>query len=67
MKRRQPDTRPRWNDPNLTVVLHNSTTGQVYEFSGADLTHLASLSMDMSQKNKPEWRDDPAYNMRRKK
>ena len=61
-KRLLPDTRPKWNDPDLTCYF-------AWDEIPAEIKHKLSIQI-MEQEfvsNYPHWTDDPSYNWRRKK
>lgn len=67
MKRLRPDRRPRWNDPDLPCVR---------DYRMADGTRKQEVDPSYEQRYRahmvqssdtPSWRDDPTYNLRRRK
>lgn len=67
MKRPRPDTRLDWRDPNMLLRRdYLMADGKRIDFIPPDYeqryrTHLLTSTYQ------PTWRDDPTYNMRRKK
>lgn len=60
MKHRQPpDTRPRWNDPNLKVLYR----GRYYSDEEYKALCERAIATDMT----PNWKQDKTYNLKRKK
>lgn len=60
MRRSRPDNRPSWRDPDLPV----------YGFSGRAIIpekQVIASTIRMLECGDPDWRDDPTYDLRRKK
>lgn len=65
MKRPLPDTQPSWRDPDLRVFYGEDAP------DGVDPKELSAVCKDNIERNwddhHPRYKDDPTYNLRRKK
>lgn len=67
-----PDNRPDWRDPSLppsdrdyTFRMSDGTTQQITEVTPEQETQIRAMMMQGSPA--PNWRDDPTYNLRRRR
>ena len=67
MKRAVPDNRPDWRDPEMPVIRdYRMANGTRKTEVDPDYEHRYR-EMLVSTSDNPSWRDDPTYNMKRKK
>ena len=59
-KRLPPDTRPKWDDPDLPVLYYGK------EMLPSDLSSLCSWRVNTPTERNPDWHNDPAYHWRKK-
>ncbi len=55
----KPDTRPRWNDPNLPIYF----SGKWY--SADEWQKLCAHTMSLPSRAEPHYTKDPTYNLRK--
>lgn len=66
MKRPRPDTRPKWNDPDLLVIRdYKMRNGERIIEVDPDYERRYRAHM-VEQSEQVPWRYDPTYNLRRK-
>lgn len=64
---RAPDTRPKWDDPDLPVLLQIEEDGtrKLEAFPPTEVRQYMKILHEINPE--PNWRDDPTYNLQRKK
>lgn len=60
MRRRLPDRRRKWNDPDLKPIAHHHTKGWI-EVSEQDRSGISNYNMNASIE--PHWTRDPTYDL----
>lgn len=66
MKRRpRPDTRPSWRDLDMPVLVAMSDTGELEPFPPDEVQ--AANKVWLENNTEPYWKDDPTYNLKRKR
>lgn len=60
---RAPDTRPNWRDPAMPCFELSRSRGTI-EVTAEFKAEIARKRMELPA---PDWRDDPTYNLRRKR
>lgn len=65
IRRRSGDTRPDPTDPNMPVLIQMADTNQLEPFPPDEAQ--AAFKHWHENNEEPSWRDDPTYNLRKKK
>lgn len=60
-----PDPRPDWRDPNMPVLIQMADTNQLEPFPAEEAQ--AAFREWFKMNEEPYWKNDPTYNLRRKK